>query len=223
MVPLADAAPAKLSEAIAVAPVDETESLKSQLADKQLAPQVRAAAAVRVKWLAGQGRADLVGAQLDDAALDDAYFFSANFTNASLKAAKLSGVNFFAATLINADLSDAELVDADLRGVNAIGANLMRADLTRAILFGADLSDARLDGANLQAARLQGANLITAQLVGADLRGALFSTQQGGGYPTRFPQGFQPKQHGMIECPGAHECAFSVPDPGPRADGSWEP
>ena len=213
----AEVVDAKLSVTIAPVPVDETASLRAKLADRQLALEVRVAAAFRMKKLAGQGRADLVGAELDGAALDGAYFYGANFTKARFKAAKMRGVNLFSATLRNADLADAVLVEADLRGVDATGANLTRADLTRAILFGADLSDVQLEGAKLRGARLNGTNLTTAQLAGADLSGALYTATRHG-YPTRFPQGFQPKQHGMIECPGADQCLSPVPDASPHAD-----
>ena len=196
---------ASASPLLAAAPMTETAALKSQLTDRQLTIEVRVAAALRLKALADGGQTDLVGAVLDGAELDHADLYGANLSNASLVRAKLRGAILFSATLRNADLSDAELADADLRGVDCIGANLQRADLSHAVLYGTDLSDAQLEGAKLYGARLNGANLTTSKLVGADLRGAFYNGIRSG-YPTRFAKSFDPREHGMLECPGALEC-----------------
>lgn len=101
---------------------------------------------------------------------------------ASLSGAYLYGANLYGANLYGADLSEAKLIGAYLYGANLFGAKLI----------GADLSGADLSGATLRGANLKGANLID-----ADLRGAYYCL----GYPfkTIFPDGFNPKEHGMIE------------------------
>ena len=66
----------------------DTATLKAQLTDRQMALQVRVTAARPLKKLAGQGQADLAGAQLDGAPLEDAYFYSANLTGASFRRAR---------------------------------------------------------------------------------------------------------------------------------------
>ena len=76
--------------------------------------------------------------------------------------------------------------------VNLSQWNLKKADLQEANLFEADLQGANLRGANLQEANLQEANLQE-----ANLQGSRYCT-----HPvmrTTFPDGFDPKKHGMIE------------------------
>ena len=65
------------------------------------------------------------------------------------------------------------------------------------VTIAANLQWAKLHRANLQGAKLQDADLREADLRGANLFGAKYCT-----YPsmaTVFPDGFNPKEHGMIE------------------------
>jgi hypothetical protein len=76
------------------------------------------------------------------------------------------------------------------------GADLRQADLRGARLEGADLANADLTGANARGALLASANLTGARLAGADLNGARCDRR------TRWPPGFDPRQHGAVEMPG---------------------
>jgi uncharacterized protein YjbI with pentapeptide repeats len=83
-----------------------------------------------------------------------------------------------------ADFQGAILREADLRG-----ANLRKANLT-----GVDLTGARLGVSNIASrTQLQGATLIDAKVSGADFTGAEYDSN------TRFPAGFLPAEHGMVE------------------------
>lgn len=114
-----------------------------------------------------------------------------------------------------------KLDDADLRGVDLsrldLGlASLKRADLGGAILEDANLAGAALDEANLtnttrtRGAIFTGATMYRARLGGADLSQAVLRRENpAGGVPspvfieyatyndaTRWPEGFDPKEHG---------------------------
>jgi hypothetical protein len=88
------------------------------------------------------------------------------------------------------DLHEAQLQGADLHG----------AQLQELCLADAQLQGAILARAQLQAAQLQGANLTDADLRDADLQDARYDLR------TRWPDGFDPAQHGARvteECPTA--------------------
>jgi len=117
---------------------------------------------------------------------------------ANLREAQLTGTDFG-----NADLTGVCLARANLYQAFLNQTNLRHADLEDAILRGSDLEDADLGFANLKRAdlsvsgvggltRLGGANLIGANLDGANLTGALYDST------TRFPDGFEPRSHGML-------------------------
>lgn len=127
--------------------------------------------------LAGTGRVDLVGRNLDRAAADSAFFARARLDEARLRAINAPLAVFVQASLVFADLEEAKLPFADLRDVDLslatlTGADLSRANLRGACLRGTVLENARLDGADLRGADLGGADLHRAGLDSADLRGA---------------------------------------------------
>ena len=96
--------------------------------------------------------------------------------------ADLNQTSLIEASFYRAYLADANLHGSDLRGANLYGANLS----------GADLEGANLEKANLECANLAGANLKTGHLNPRGIRGAVYDAQ------TRFPDHFEPKDHGMI-------------------------
>jgi hypothetical protein len=103
--------------------------------------------------------------------------------------------------------------NADLSNACFAGANLYWAFLNRTILRGADLSGACLRGADIEDADLSFANLTGADLglcgvgrathldganlTGADMTGALLTCAVYD-HRTIFPDGFNPKDHGML-------------------------
>ena len=163
--------------------------------------------------------AHLEGARLEGAKLGDAHLEgadlssdlelelpSANLERASLRGAhlegaKLVGTRFAGADLVGAGLQGAYLVAADLRGADLSGADLRHAMLLEAALGGANLFEAKLQGAKLAGATLQGADLAGANLQRADLRGAHLqganlNYASYGRESTRWPEGFEPADHG---------------------------
>lgn len=113
---------------------------------------------------------------------------------------KVSGevlLNTGGETLEGALLVRANLRGAYLCGMDLIQAILALADLSEADLSCADLALASLNGADLRGARLRGADLIDADLSdalldGADLTGAHYDAN------TRWPEGYDPIEHGAI-------------------------
>jgi len=95
-----------------------------------------------------------------------------NFIHGSLNKACFLGWNLELADLFGADLSG-----ADFRNANLKGANLEYADLTNVMLKRTYLAGANLTRANLRCAKYCN-----------DPRAK-----------TIFPEGFDPKEHGMIE------------------------
>jgi uncharacterized protein YjbI with pentapeptide repeats len=78
------------------------------------------------------------------------------------------------------------------KGPQLRGARLRRASLAQRNLRKADLRGADLSGADLRAADLAGADLTGAKLGGAKLEGARYDAH------TRWPSGFDPRQHGLV-------------------------
>jgi uncharacterized protein YjbI with pentapeptide repeats len=164
--------------------------------------------------------ANLSGVQLPGAAL----------RRANLSCAILNGARLSRASLAGAALQYAYLIGADLRGADLAGAYLISASLENADLRHADLREARLNGANIQGAMLQGANLRGADLssgscriwvdgtgwsadgCATDLRGAdLSDADLTGAYydmSTRWPDDFDPQQHGAV---GARSTRTNAP------------
>ncbi len=156
--------------------------------------------------------ADLSGADLSNTNLSDTdlryanlsgvNLSRANLSRANLSEANLKGANLKGATLKDAYLSEVELSRADLSNSNLSGANLSGADLFNTNLSDTDLSGtilrrAELCRAHLQGTDLSGADLSGADLQGADLQGAIYCSHQS--KATIFPDGFNPKEHGMVE------------------------
>jgi uncharacterized protein YjbI with pentapeptide repeats len=131
--------------------------------------------------------ADMRGAHLNRTDLHHAHLSRAELSGAFLDGIEGTGADFHGADLQRAILSAdgksergpelcaADFHGADLRGASFQDANLQQADLTAADLRGAQFSDCRLDGANL---------------TGARLAHVLYGPQ------TRWPSGFDPRQHG---------------------------
>jgi hypothetical protein len=140
-------------------------------------------------------KADLHGANFTNANLSSAHLHGSNLQGANLRGANLCWAGLIGSNLQGADLTGADLTKAKLmrpdRCVPAgfrrwltpelgyLPPNLAQADLTGAILVGADLIDADLTGATLSGVR-------------ADAR-------------TRWPEGFDPQQHGVETLPMATE------------------
>ncbi len=109
------------------------------------------------------------------------------------------GVDLFGAQLGGATFKDAVLywgcfVTANLDGANFENANLQGTILIEASCVGTNFQGANLGRDNLGgSSQLQGADLTAAILKGAQLEGAEYDEK------TLFPEGFDPRSHGMIE------------------------
>lgn len=117
----------------------------------------------------------------------------------------LNGYTLRSASFPESDLIGANLVGADLTKARFRGANLTRANLKQATLRGADLTACILAHAKLQSADLSGAKLKQAVLAGADLSGAKMTgidlKRSFYDHMTKWPTGFDPKQHGATLLP----------------------
>jgi uncharacterized protein YjbI with pentapeptide repeats len=161
---------------------------------------------------------DLRGVSMRAGRFEQARLRRANLDGAHLEGAHLEGAKLDDAQLVGADLgSDREL---DLPSANLDGASLLRANFNRAKLEGArlrkaDLQGTMLGGANLEGAILIDADLRGATLAGAALEGADFSRAnlqdaniQDADYDrnsTRWPEGFEPTDHGAHPVDDASE------------------
>lgn len=130
------------------------------------------------------------------------HYNSLNLKKWKLSEADLSGANLNGANLNGAELSGANLNGADLSGAVLIGADLSEADLREANLIETNLSGADLSGADLRSAYLREeilteANMLRVFLRVANLFGARYCLDEN--CKTIFPNGFNPKEHGMIE------------------------
>lgn len=139
-----------------------------------------------------------INAQISTAYANFTWFLSEHgFTNdKKIPECKLIG-NFLHNSLMTAcfkkwHLEDADLTNTDLAGANLIDAYLTDANLEHVHLIGTQLTLADLRGANLTDANLTGADLRD-----ADLRGAKYCNAPRA--KTIFPEGFDPKEYGMIE------------------------
>ncbi|MDD3012462.1 MAG: pentapeptide repeat-containing protein [Candidatus Gastranaerophilales bacterium] len=164
--------------------------------------------------------ADLTKAELKDANLNKAWLYGANLNGACLNEAKMNG-----ACLIESKLNRTKLYKVKLNDARLNGAELRAANLNRAKLIKADLIKAELIGANMTGADFKGANLNAAKLMDAELNGAIFENAwllgvnftdsknintakfNGAFYnkQTKFPEEFNPKDHGMIFVPNDKE------------------
>lgn len=161
-------------------------------------------------------KSKLTGAIFDHTILTGADLSEIDFSNVDLTYVDLrtvrltnsifTGVTMYGANLAKQDLRDLKMGEADLQK-----ANLHEADLRETYLCKAKLMDANLYGANLRGAYLNHTDFRGADLRGADLRGngwrrmiltntiftgAKYSDRSD--FPTLFPEGFNPKDYGMI-------------------------
>ena len=94
-------------------------------------------------------------------------------------------------------------IPINLANTNLAGARLRNAYFSDAVLTTANLSDADLSGAILRNANLAGADLRGADLTGADLRDACLGDIRMTGAladsTTRWPDGFVPLDHGVLD------------------------
>jgi len=81
------------------------------------------------------------------------------------------------------------------KGAQLRTARLRRASLAKKNLRHADLRGADLREADLRGADLAGADLTGAKVDGAKMKGARYDAQ------TRWPAGFDPRQHGLVRLP----------------------
>ncbi len=109
-----------------------------------------------------------------------------DFSGAKLNRADFSQAEIEKAVFKNAKLQDACLKEAVMKNADFEGATLFGANL-----IGGDFRNSNFRNANLRWANMKGANL-----VGADFTGATYTNNA-----TVFPDGFNPKAHGMIEIP----------------------
>jgi len=142
-------------------------------------------------------RANLMGANLQGVILFRAILFRANLVEAILFRANLVEAILFRANLFRANLVEANLIYANLRGANLRGVNLVEANLMGANLYGANLVRANLMGANLYGANLKLVKNFNNIISFKDSKYCLDSTDER--FLTRFPDDFNPKEHGMIE------------------------
>lgn len=104
--------------------------------------------------------------------------------------------------IISSKYSDLQLRNWNLNGAFLSRANLRKADLTDAYLIRAhlrevDLTFTNLTGADLTKSDLSGANLKNSNLIGVNLSEAQYRCQSP--FETKFPDEFNPEEHGMIE------------------------
>jgi Pentapeptide repeats (8 copies) len=142
------------------------------------------------------------------AALRGAFVYQGDLRYRNLRGANLSGTALPGWTnLTGADLTDANLQGASLDAATLNSAHLRRANLRRANLHAADLMNTDLRGADLSAANLRAADFWNADLRDAKVAGAQYDAQ------TRWPEGFDPRNHGAIlvratsETPPSHVAA----------------
>ncbi len=157
---------------------------------------------VDLQWAVLRG-ARFDGASLKAVMLANANVIGADFGQARLELVTLTGAVADGSTIWppgfdpvaervkvlgpGASLEGAKLASRMLRGVSLSKANVRGADFTNA-----DLRDVDLTGADLTGANLFGADLFGAKLDGAVLDGVRYSRH------TRWPQGFDPREHSMM-------------------------
>ncbi len=136
---------------------------------------------------------------LSEATLLNAKLHNANLSHANLKNANLNDADLSSADLSNVKLGSANLTNANLSNADLNNANLCKAKLISSNLHKANLSDAKLSNSDMKNADLRGANLSNTKLSSVNLRKAFFDEE------TIFPQGFNPRNAGMIKLSGDYE------------------
>jgi uncharacterized protein YjbI with pentapeptide repeats len=121
-----------------------------------------------------------------------AYLVGANLRGADLNGVDLMQANLQRADLRAAQLAGARLQDTDLRWADLRGANLNGADLGGGCLGITKLSGADLRGADLRRTWLEGAGWMPGSRWAVPIRGARYNSH------TRWPEGFDPQQHGAV-------------------------
>ena len=134
---------------------------------------------------------------------------NANLSCANLHSSNLQGANLRGAKLLGAGLAGTDLQNADLTGADLTGARLLRPDRGAPAEWLGEMTPERrremgfvcpnLTGADLTGANLVGADLLDADLTGAKLAGIRADVR------TRWPEGFDPQQHGIEIPPFAAE------------------
>jgi len=119
--------------------------------------------------------------QFEGVTWEGVHLYGAQLENANFKGAILYWAGFFQANLDGANFEDANLQGVDLKEASCVGVNFRGANLGRDNLGGGS--------------QLQGTDLTKAILNRACLEGAEYDEH------TKFPKGFHPKSHGMIEKP----------------------
>ncbi|MDP8255699.1 MAG: pentapeptide repeat-containing protein [Candidatus Alcyoniella australis] len=152
--------------------------------------------------------ATLEGSDLEKAILSGANLYNASLTYTNFRGARLLRANLQEATLEGAQLQGSNLQEANLQEAFLVDASLQNANLSRADLQNADLGLANLQNANLNKVNLRDAILYGARFVGTRLGGADISNAQISeetlwssaiyNTDTKFPDGFDPKTHQMI-------------------------
>ena len=130
----------------------------------------------------GLSTLDFMGMELSGAVFD-----GSNLVNAHFEGATLCNASFVKCFLYGASFCEAHAVKADFRGADLRGADFKDANLKQACFDEADLSRDALNGAT----ELLGADQTGASVVRAKFDGAVYDSR------TKFPAGFNPKQHGM--------------------------
>lgn len=127
-----------------------------------------------------------------------------NYQSESLK-----GKGFGYRCLVDANFRGAILEKASFEGSNLLGAQFQSGSLKKAIFRNTNLRGSKFEGADLNFAEFQGSLLHEASFNGAKLQGANFedcidiktSSFLGAEYDeaTKFPEGFSPSEHGLVE------------------------
>ena len=148
-------------------------------------------------------KSDLQGYFFRNTILKKTYLEHAHLEYARLEHAHLESAHLMDAHLEHAHLRDAHFEGADLEGAHLKRARLYGTHLEGAYLEEANLEDAYLGGANLEEANLLEANLERAILCGTNLKNVIYDkttiwTGAKYDFRTKFPDGFKPKEHGMI-------------------------
>lgn len=153
----------------------------------------------------------------------------ANLQNANLSKAILANVNLSSANLYKANLyktkvynqgvlesgdsnlqshvclNNAYLSESYISKISLKNSCLMNADLEGAVLESVDLTSCTLNSANLVNTDLERVNSSMERLEKTNFQHARYNTRQfidehtRGWEPTKFPEGFDPKAHGMID------------------------
>lgn len=137
--------------------------------------------------------ASLLSLDLSEARLGGSTFEGATLTEVKFRRAILISASFARAHLFSTDFSRAYLRGADFSGASLSGVKLTKATLAWANFQKADLTEVRLRGVDLEHADLSDVDLRFSSLHKvASLKEARYTAK------TKFPEGFDPKEHDMV-------------------------